>query len=311
MSKNVEYQDLIAFHPGNYVEEIIEELNITQAEFAERLGTSSKTISKIVNGEEKLSNDTANKLAKLTGISLKTWLNLQMNYDLKVLEIENLRQADEQEVAQLIDLSYFKEKDWLAPQKFSQTEKIAALRKLLNVADLTRLVAFNALVSYGNPATLSERAKVTSNVMLELATNAARKVTTTKYKKETLAAMLAAIKALTLANPEHVFSELKKVLLDNGIVLVELSKLSEATLTGALKKYKNGSVLLLVVAANKAPDDFWFSLAHELGHLFYEDYYVSATTIENYQAKERRADAFATDFLSQTKTIQGLLTRTS
>ena len=46
MSKEVIYKELIAFHPGSYIEDIVEELNITQSEFAERLGVSAKTISK-------------------------------------------------------------------------------------------------------------------------------------------------------------------------------------------------------------------------------------------------------------------------
>ena len=88
MSNEVIYEDLIAFHPGSYVEDIVDDLNITQTEFAERLGTSPKSISKIINGEEGISKDMANKLSKLTGISNKTWLNLQTEYDLKVMEIE-------------------------------------------------------------------------------------------------------------------------------------------------------------------------------------------------------------------------------
>ena len=48
MSKKiVEYKDLIAFHPGQYVEELIEDYNVTQKEFAERLGVSAKTVSKL------------------------------------------------------------------------------------------------------------------------------------------------------------------------------------------------------------------------------------------------------------------------
>lgn len=83
----VMYRDLIAFHPGSYVEEIVEDLNITQKEFAHRLGTSAKTVSKLINGEESISKDIANKLSKLTGISIETWLNLQNSYDIKLIEI--------------------------------------------------------------------------------------------------------------------------------------------------------------------------------------------------------------------------------
>ena len=43
MSKKVvEYKDLIAFHPGQYVEDLIEDYNVTQKEFAERFGSLSQ-----------------------------------------------------------------------------------------------------------------------------------------------------------------------------------------------------------------------------------------------------------------------------
>ena len=84
--KIVEYKDLIAFHPGQYIGELIEDYQMTQNEFAEKLGESPKMISKLVNGEESISNDIAQKSEKLTNISMKTWLNLQASFDRKVAE---------------------------------------------------------------------------------------------------------------------------------------------------------------------------------------------------------------------------------
>lgn len=83
----VENIDLIAFHPGQYIGELIEDYQMTQKEFAEKLGLSPKTISKLVNGEESISNDLAQKLEKLTNISMKTWINLQVSFDRKVAEL--------------------------------------------------------------------------------------------------------------------------------------------------------------------------------------------------------------------------------
>ena len=85
-NKIIESKDLIAFHPGQYVEELIKEYNVTQKEFAERLGISEMKLGKLVSGEESISNDTAESLAKLTNISMQTWLNLQNAYDVKVAE---------------------------------------------------------------------------------------------------------------------------------------------------------------------------------------------------------------------------------
>ena len=85
-NKIVEYKDLIAFHPGQYVGELIEDYNLTQKEFAEKLGVSPKMIRKLVKGEQSISNEIAQKLEKLTNISMKTWLNLQNAFDVKMAE---------------------------------------------------------------------------------------------------------------------------------------------------------------------------------------------------------------------------------
>lgn len=83
----VENIDLIAFHPGQYIGELIEDYQMTQKEFAEKLGVAPRTISKLVNGEDSISNDIAQKLEKLTNISMKTWLNLQASFDRKAAEL--------------------------------------------------------------------------------------------------------------------------------------------------------------------------------------------------------------------------------
>lgn len=83
-NKIVDSKDLIAFHPGQYIGVLIEDYQMTQKEFTENFGVSPKTVSKLVNGEQSISNDIAQKLAKFTNISMKTWLNLQNAYDVKM-----------------------------------------------------------------------------------------------------------------------------------------------------------------------------------------------------------------------------------
>ena len=85
--KIVEYKDAIAFHPGQYIGELIEDYQMSQNEFAEKLELSPTIISKLVNGEESISDDLAQKLEKFTNISMKTWLNLQASYDRKMAEV--------------------------------------------------------------------------------------------------------------------------------------------------------------------------------------------------------------------------------
>ncbi|MFD1440946.1 helix-turn-helix domain-containing protein [Lacticaseibacillus hegangensis] len=67
MSKTVDYQCLIVFCPRAYVEETVDDLNMTLAEFVNRLGVSSKLISHLIDGQDSVSVATADKLAHANG----------------------------------------------------------------------------------------------------------------------------------------------------------------------------------------------------------------------------------------------------
>lgn len=291
------YKDLIAFHPGSYIEEIIEDLNITQKEFAERLGVSPKTISKLVNAEESISKETANKLSRMTGISISTWLSLQNAYDIKVIDIEERQNQDEESICKMIDFSYFKIYGFVENKRYSLKEKISELRKILQVANLTYLSEFNNAVSYRNTKGFSEEKYiVNSNVVLELATNRSKNMTDNKLDRSKLEKLLPEIRKMTIQNPKKFYPELKEKLLDCGVILCGMPKLQNASLNGATKKFQNGSVLLLITDRNKSSDIFWFSLFHEIGHILNNDFYSNHKDKDAYKAKEDKADLFAREF---------------
>ena len=77
-------------HPGEYIKDAIEELGISQNEFAIRIGTTGKTISKIINGEANITLDIASKLSAFFRSSDNLWMNLQYVYNqyLKDLKLE-------------------------------------------------------------------------------------------------------------------------------------------------------------------------------------------------------------------------------
>lgn len=290
------YKNLIAFHPGEYISDLIEDLNMTQAEFAKRLGTTPKTISKIINGEAPVSVDIASRLDKLTGISYDTWMNLQATYEKKILEIEEMKKDDEEKICRKIDFSYFKNNGYLPNKRYSLNDKIIELRKLLNVVNLTFLAEFNANVSYRNTQEFKETSIINSNVMLELANNEARNKTQNKYDKRKLESRLPEIKKMTFQKPNDFLPKLTELLLEAGIVLVLLPNLSKTNLNGAVKRFKNGSVMLLVTDRYKQADIFWFSLLHELGHIYNHDFNSDYKDEKTYNELEKRADEFAQEY---------------
>ena len=90
MSNVKEYKDIVAFHPGYYIADIIDDIEISQNEFATRMGTTVETLSKLINGQANISNDLAKKLSVMLGTSVEVWQNLQNTYDQKLLEIQQV-----------------------------------------------------------------------------------------------------------------------------------------------------------------------------------------------------------------------------
>ncbi len=74
-------------HPGNIIkEDYLKPLSLTITEMATTLGTSRKTLSKILNERGAVTPDMALRLARAFDTTPYLWLNLQKNYDLWMAE---------------------------------------------------------------------------------------------------------------------------------------------------------------------------------------------------------------------------------
>lgn len=96
MGNIIEYKDTMAFQPGYYITEIIEDMGISQDEFAQRLEVAPKTIDKLTNGQCNLSNSLAQKLSIMLDTGIEVWLNIQRVYDKKTAEIEQIKFTEQQ-----------------------------------------------------------------------------------------------------------------------------------------------------------------------------------------------------------------------
>lgn len=84
-------RDLI-IHPGETLQEVLEDRGMSQKELAIRTGVTEKHVSTIVHGIKPISVAFAKKLEYAFGIEAAFWIQLQANYDREVLEFEELNQ---------------------------------------------------------------------------------------------------------------------------------------------------------------------------------------------------------------------------
>jgi addiction module HigA family antidote len=75
-----------AIHPGEHLAEELEELDMSAAELARRLGVPTNRVTEILNGRRAITGDTALRLAHFFGTSAEFWLNLQSLYDLRIAQ---------------------------------------------------------------------------------------------------------------------------------------------------------------------------------------------------------------------------------
>ena len=69
-------------HPGEILkEDVLPVLGMTQEEFANHLGISRNTLSKVLHGRQRVTQDIAARLGKALGNGARFWLALQMQYD--------------------------------------------------------------------------------------------------------------------------------------------------------------------------------------------------------------------------------------
>lgn len=76
--------EIEAFHPGQFLQEEIEERGLVKKEVAKALDILPNHLSDIFAGKRNISAKMALKLEKLLKISAQYWLGMQMEYDLYI-----------------------------------------------------------------------------------------------------------------------------------------------------------------------------------------------------------------------------------
>lgn len=302
MNKQV-YKDLIAFHPGYYISDIIDDMEITQDEFAKRCDLTAKNLSQIINGKAKITNEIAQKLSIMFGTSAEMWLNLQAKYEAKVAEIEIQKKIDEQKkIFVMLDYKYFVNNS-LIQSKTKTEDKIIQLCEFFRISSLKQLIIPDLSANFRNSSkTQEEKNIVNNNAWLETAIRIGQQKDVAEYDASKLKEYLSEIRKMTTQLPEQFVPRLNQIFSECGVIFIMLPKMKNANINGVVKWISNNKALLAINDRYAYADSFWFSLMHEIKHILQHKTSQVMISYENgidelNEKLESEADEFARDFL--------------
>ena len=260
----------IVSHPGIYIKDAIEELGLSQSEFAFRTGLSVKTVSTLINGESNITFDVAIKLASFFHNNIDGWINLQTKYNLFLNEEKkNTEYTKDWEIAKQFDKEFVTNFLHIQIDKSNKETTINELRKCFNVTLLQNL-KYEDLYAFHKTSTnknLNEKTIIMRNAWISLAEQEARKMVCSPFNKERILAHTNYLRSLTLEKPEIMSKKLKEFLLECGVKLVILPFLRGSNTNGVTKWIPNEDCVMIAVNdCGKDADKIWFSIFHEIGH---------------------------------------------
>lgn len=297
--KLYEFTPDYAVIPGETLQETIEFLNMTQAEFAKRMGMTEQSLVRIIKGEQVISQDTAQKLELVTGVSCEFWMNLETQYQRQKQLIEDRKNA---EVLQAW-LKQFPIKEMVRREIIKPFTDVALqAREMMGLLRISSIETFDGAVERMNAMARGSAAYATNPVMaftyVAIGLKAAEKITLEPFDRARLRTVLNTVRAMTVEIPSDFCAALQQLFASVGVALVFVPELKGVHYNGVSKWLSPTKAMIIITIRGKGEDKFWFSLFHEAAHLLLhskKQLFISDSSPDNME--EQEADKYAADLL--------------
>lgn len=289
----------IAFHPGETLEEKLEEMKMGPKEFSVRTGKPEKTINAVLKGESSITPDMAILFEDVLQIPARFWLKQQYEYD------EFIARQKRESVIELA-------KEWAAQFPYAEMAKLGWViptrkveEKVVHLFKYFGLSSSEAWEEYF----YKQQLKVSFRISLHNTRNShalsawirhgelqASKIEAPSFDKKRLLAQLPKIKDLMVLHPEDFFKKLQKLSSEAGVKIIYTPCIKQAPISGATRWLNDHPVIQMTGRFNQN-DRFWFTFFHELGHILLhgkKDIFLEEIEYSDYdKQKEKEADEFA------------------
>jgi HTH-type transcriptional regulator/antitoxin HigA len=299
MTTNENIQSDFAVPPGEYLLEVVQERDMSQADLSRRMGRPAQAINEIIKGEKAITPETALQLEQVLGVPAHIWTGLEAEFQLTKARRQELdRIAAEGPIAEDCPYAEMVKFGWV-PRVRGTGEKVRELRKFFGVASLRNIQDVSAY----QPAfrkTKRDCSAIALAAWLRRGELKAHETATEEFSATHVRESLGLLRRLTLEDPSGGVARAGECLAGCGIALVILPRLPRTNVNGAAFWSRPGvKAVAVMILRGRWPDVFWFSLLHEIGHILLHD--KREVFLENgeprSETQEREADRFAADVL--------------
>lgn len=293
--------------PGDTIREELEYLGWEQKDLAEVMGRTPKNISQLITNKAPVTYETACQLSKVFKQSVQFWLNLDANYrqrlqeSAKVVETEAkaliYRYMPVRELRNYVDLPRKTELLVAAVKRFWGLEELD-----FGFLEAEAQVCFRKSEAYRNNFNPYYALSWLQLARHSLTGHRPR----VAYKADRLAVVAENLPAYTM-KPGGIASFIED-LNRCGVAFLQLDHFPQTYVDGA-SFFDNGRPVIAYTARHDRNDNFWFTMAHELGHLLLhaEDqgsvFIDSLDHLDLTDSREKEADTFAENLLMSARIL--------
>ncbi len=304
MTNDQAYGSDLPVPPGEYLEEVLDELGMSKDELARRMNRPASKLSAIFKGKKAVTPSTSLQLEKVVDVPAHIWLGLESDY-----RIALARRQEEKERERLKEESFL-----IRPFCYSTLVKLGAVKKYTKREDkvkaLQKFFGVTSLYNVKNVARYAaafrcgrsrrERSPEAVAAWLRLGEVKAGKIICREFSKKRVKDSLEEIRQMTFQSPEVFLPKLTSLLADCGIAFTLCPHFPGTYVNGAVFPLGRGRIVVMMTLRGKWADIFWFSLFHELGHVVLHDRRTVIVECEEGNRERKKMEDEADDFAAET-----------
>lgn len=297
MATNKRFHSDLAIPPGEYLAEVVEELGVSQAELARRMGRPPQAINEIVLGKKALTPETAIQLENVTGVPARIWTSLEEEYRLALARRdENERRRED---AKLVDSDLYRAMVKLGCVEGTR-DPLAKARALCKFFGTDSLSYVKDAKHVGYAFRLGDRDGASGFALaawLRMAELEAKEMSPDPFDATGLQSVIEGLRSLTFELPSRWLPEARERLASVGVALAVIPHLPKTFVNGATFWPSPHKAVVALSLRGSWADIFWFTLFHELGHVLLHGKRDPHVSLRDTQEHEVEADRFAVDRL--------------